>query len=321
MNDSSTMRYTHLWERLIAALIDFLVLAVPGILVDSLVDAYKHVWFFYLITLISASYFTILEGPMGQGQTFGKRAVGIRAVRIDGSLLSYADALRRYFFGCLLAYMFFLLAALVRGSESLFWIMPALTGLGTCYTFLDWIILIRDPQRRGLHDYLSNTVVLKTGETFPTEWPQQLPRPLPSVPWRRYWLGTGAVLLYGGLQILIAFVARGSERTSSLTAFQHALSSTTGVVIVKAQRQDNHWILDISKPSWNPIRRRLDREPAQQEELVKWITQEFIQNHAIDPTMDSDVVYNFRRSFFHSMPPSDIWTVDTRTLASKHANS
>src|SRR5207249_4142042 len=106
---------------------------------------------------------------------------------------TFSEALKRYFFVHLLPYIFSLLHLFGFG---LGWIGVAFAHVGFCYYLLDLIILFRDPQRRALHDYFSDSVVLKTGHQIPMGWPSELDKPLASVPWSKYWLGTGLVALF-----------------------------------------------------------------------------------------------------------------------------
>jgi uncharacterized RDD family membrane protein YckC len=84
------------------------------------------------IWTIEIAYFTISVGKWGK--TIGKKAVGLKIVRTDGSRVSYARALGRS-----LAYM--------------------LNGFSYDLTFL---MIAFNAQKRGLHDYIADTIVVKT---------------------------------------------------------------------------------------------------------------------------------------------------------------
>jgi uncharacterized RDD family membrane protein YckC/ribosomal protein L40E len=153
------VEYGGFWIRLGASFIDGLVLLVPTIIVsipfiikminwiiDSLPPSgsyyyqYNYNYFVFgwywlwmlAIWTIEIAYFTISVGKWGK--TIGKKAVGLKIVRTDGSRVSYARALGRS-----LAYM--------------------LNGFSYDLTFL---MIAFNAQKRGLHDYIADTIVVKT---------------------------------------------------------------------------------------------------------------------------------------------------------------
>jgi uncharacterized RDD family membrane protein YckC len=316
MNNIPAIRFTQRWERISAALIDMVILGLPWLMIEPLIDWYKYPWLPHLTLVFSAAYFAFFEGPLGKGQTPGKFFLGIRAIRTDGRLLSYSDALKRYLFVHLLPYILSLPALLMLGSGSKGWIGVAVSQLASCYYFLDLIVLFRDPQRRALHDYFSNSVVLKTRKQVPMGWPSDLPIPLPSVPWRRYWLGTSLVGLYAAVQIAMAFVGRSHFSSTPITPFQQALRPS-GIMVLDAKASPDQWQLDIAKPSWNPINRKRADDVSRQQELVIWATRQLVKKKALNPVVYRRVVFNLRPSMFRSTR-GNTWIVDTETMAAKN---
>jgi len=128
------------WVRLAAFLVDQLILnAVLLIVLLSLEAAGAKVStsnpYDLKLNLLGGSifgtYFTIFTGI--EGQTFGKRLMGIRVLRLDGSRVTYARSLARY-----LAYTVSLLPL----------------GVG-------FLVIAMTPNKRGWHDYLCDTIVVK----------------------------------------------------------------------------------------------------------------------------------------------------------------
>ena len=74
------------------------------------------------------------------GQTIGKKAVGIRVVRTDGSDAGFV----RLFF--------------LRGGLS--WLLAAIPGIGNLYALIDVLFIFRE-DRRCLHDLIADTKVVE----------------------------------------------------------------------------------------------------------------------------------------------------------------
>ncbi|MGP8080023.1 MAG: RDD family protein [Dehalococcoidales bacterium] len=150
------MRYAGFWVRLLASLIDSLLLGVFASIItipltihyfgqfsdtsslSSIENTSESTFLiFYLIfTLVvygvQIAYSTIAVGKWGK--TVGKAALGLKVVKPDGSRVSYWRA-----FGRSLAYQ--------------------LNGFTMGLTFL---MIAFTPKKRGLHDYIADTVVIKT---------------------------------------------------------------------------------------------------------------------------------------------------------------
>src|SRR5215510_4958474 len=87
----------------------------------------------YLVTAV-VIFFNYVYFYMRRGQSFGKRFIGVRVVRIDGRPLDYQTAVLRNIVGYMLSFLFF--------------------GLG-----IVWVLW--DRRRQGWHDKLAKTVVVK----------------------------------------------------------------------------------------------------------------------------------------------------------------
>jgi uncharacterized RDD family membrane protein YckC/ribosomal protein L40E len=156
--DASQIQYAGFWMRLAAYLIDSILLSIlTGLIsIPFLLQWFKQLadlsylnsiessgifptsfWTFYLVYclatfFIQTIYYTVTIGKWGR--TVGKAALKIKVVKPDGSRVSYWRALGRS-----LAYY--------------------LNGFTFGLTFL---IIAFTNKKRGLHDYIADTVVIKT---------------------------------------------------------------------------------------------------------------------------------------------------------------
>src|SRR6185503_17520615 len=85
-------------ERLAALLIDGLLLGAIWFPIRGLLSWDQQLGSPALSALLQAAYFVLLEGPLGQGQTLGKKLLGLRVLTVSGQLLSYRQSFRRVFF-------------------------------------------------------------------------------------------------------------------------------------------------------------------------------------------------------------------------------
>ena len=118
---------------------------------------------------ISMTYTGILQSRFGGGRTLGKKLLGLRVVRLDGTLMSLDRSLVRYALMGLLVYQGAVAYALVG-------LLPFL-GLASVQTvvggiasvlFLGCVVVVPfHPLKRGLHDLLAGTIVIRGGMPDP----------------------------------------------------------------------------------------------------------------------------------------------------------
>ncbi|WP_180953855.1 RDD family protein [Bacillus sp. M6-12] len=145
-------KYGGFWIRVVASVIDFLVLFIPLFGVDYLIyrligpdvpyldyildDQYVDMWTSYdtvsliVITLIGILYYGLLTSKLGG--TLGKLALGLRVVGKNGQFISVGRAIGRYF------------AYIPSSILNIGFIMVALTV-----------------EKQGLHDLICKTYVVK----------------------------------------------------------------------------------------------------------------------------------------------------------------
>ena len=129
--------YAGFWRRLLAYLLDALVLLVPSLLFGFLVGLgggneviAQVLWLF-----VALAYFAILESSPKQA-TLGKRALGLRVCDMNGQRISLGTATGRYF-GKILSFIVL------------------------CIGFL---MVAFTERKQGLHDKLAGTLVLHQSE-------------------------------------------------------------------------------------------------------------------------------------------------------------
>jgi uncharacterized RDD family membrane protein YckC len=124
------MEYAGFWMRFLAVIIDGIVLGVvQGILSLMIDDQSSLIGINFLISFAYTVGFTAAEGA-----TPGKMAVGCKIVAEDGSDLSIGRAIGRFFANILNAFTL---------------------GFG-------YLLIAFTPEKRGIHDYVAGTVVVKT---------------------------------------------------------------------------------------------------------------------------------------------------------------
>ena len=133
--------YGGFWIRVLAYLIDGILLTIVyGIVARLLgIDIFESDWRHYdplgnlLSLVIGWLYFALLESSE-RGATVGKMVMGLRVVTSDGQRLSFMNATGRYFAK--------ILSAIIL--------------------FIGFIMVAFTDKKRGLHDMIAGTLVIKT---------------------------------------------------------------------------------------------------------------------------------------------------------------
>jgi uncharacterized RDD family membrane protein YckC len=140
----SSLRYAGFWMRVLAYLIDVVVLEVVyysiliplGMAKTSYTPAEitSGMWLIPMViaTLLNVVYYTFFNGRFGASP--GKMALGLKIVRPDGSPISYMTAF---------------------GRSWAYWLSSIILGFG--FFMIGW-----DSEKRGLHDRVCDTRVIRT---------------------------------------------------------------------------------------------------------------------------------------------------------------
>lgn len=150
------------WRRVIAFFIDGLILGGVGLLLGMFLSEQfvllgglgRGVGF-----VIAALYFGILNSSIANGQTLGKRLLGIQVITRDGQLLNIAKSFLRY---SIIAVPYFLNGAHISSnSMQTLWIyVLALLVFGFGLSII-YLILFNRNTRQSLHDLLVGTYVIR----------------------------------------------------------------------------------------------------------------------------------------------------------------
>ncbi len=175
------MQYGGFWRRVAAHLIDALIL-IPVVAIFILLSLGVDSMFIPLLILQSSIgviyqlYFTTTYGA-----TWGKSAMGLRIVKLDGSPITFKEANLRY-----LPYLLMALFGLL-GSITAFYSLPIpsvffdagfqernlmlqqhqplwaglVNLLVMLFMLVDILVLVFNKQKRSLHDQIAGTMVIK----------------------------------------------------------------------------------------------------------------------------------------------------------------
>ncbi|MGJ4786952.1 RDD family protein [Leptospira koniambonensis] len=160
------------WRRNFSFLLDTLFLGGLGYLLslyarEQLIALGSYGRFVGVI--IATAYFTILNSSIANGQTLGKRILGIRVVDQHGQPISVARALVRSLILCSAYFLNGIEIALPPGRIDSIIISISLIiivfGFGSAILFFS---IFDKPYRRGLHDLITNTVVVQSESPVPS---------------------------------------------------------------------------------------------------------------------------------------------------------
>ena len=164
----SPRRVASFWRRFFAFFIDGIIVAVLGFLIglfffDDL--ARLGPWARFVGFLILLPYFTLFESRIGDGQSIGKRLLGIKVVNSQGESISLEESLLRY---SIFAIPVFLNSLALPITRTPWFINPLLAilifGVGGSTLYL---LIFNRNTRQGLHDLALGTYVVEAGQTGP----------------------------------------------------------------------------------------------------------------------------------------------------------
>ena len=159
-------RVAGFWIRLGADVLDAVVLFVVGWMLSlplrALFEQLGERAVFVGLA-ISMAYTGILQSRFGDGRTLGKKLLGLRVVRLDGTLMSLDRSLVRYALMGLLVYQGAVAYALVGLLRFLdFASVQLVVGGVATVLFLGCVMVVPfHPLKRGLHDLLAGTIVIR----------------------------------------------------------------------------------------------------------------------------------------------------------------
>lgn len=128
-NQDGNGRYANFGERLVALIIDSVLLGVAGSILGIVFNEGSTS---FLSFIIGIAYKAGMEGSANQA-TLGKMAMGIKVIGPDGGRISYGRAIGRYF----------------------------ATFLSTLILGIGYLMALFTKDKRTLHDFIAGTYVIK----------------------------------------------------------------------------------------------------------------------------------------------------------------
>jgi uncharacterized RDD family membrane protein YckC len=174
------VRYAGFWRRLIAGLIDFVVLS-PITFLTVAMDGHSLVAAVLVTLFGQAGYYAyILPLTRWFGGTLGKLAVGVRVQPVGGGPLTWRHVLRRSGVDLLASSLIgsgtliglsrvpfatYAAAAWPERAQLLEAAVPWATWVNGAYMvwlLSEFVVILTNRQRRALHDFIASTVVVVT---------------------------------------------------------------------------------------------------------------------------------------------------------------
>ncbi|HAU93864.1 MAG: RDD family protein [Pseudomonadota bacterium] len=152
------------WRRIVALIVDSILLALGGFalgLVLEPVFIQMGGWSVFIGFFISLGYFGVMNSRYADGQTLGKKLLGIRVVDGNNQVISLGRSLLRY---CVYGIPFALQIDFLPVDEGFFWLMYPIGALlvGGSFSIL-YLYLFNRRTRQSLHDLVVGTYVVYAG--------------------------------------------------------------------------------------------------------------------------------------------------------------
>ena len=173
------MKYAGFWQRFCAGWIDFFVLLIPLVVLSWLSSISQLLAILCAIPEGLLYWFYTFHFHAATGQTIGKRALGIRVIRLDGSRIGPVDSFKRSFVDLIFAliWTFGSIWGVSQLSASQFtsagWLQQQEFIQNAQPSFITWvdiasqiwiwsevIIMLFNRQRRAIHDFVAGTIVV-----------------------------------------------------------------------------------------------------------------------------------------------------------------
>jgi len=153
-NNSNEVKYAGFWVRLLAFVIDAVLMGIPMKIIDSVLD--RDGWFGIILALI---LFWLYYGYSlyRWRATIGKKIVGIEVLNYDLTPVSLKKASLRFIYS-LITYSLLFSPSLVFVAFA--WLEGSFTYIGFILFLIPIIMMFFTEKRQVLHDYFAKTVVV-----------------------------------------------------------------------------------------------------------------------------------------------------------------
>ena len=184
-DDKAKLYYASWWRRICANLIDGVIVLAPGMVQIHIGKTSPRLLPFVIVpfSIIWIGYFIYCHKRWGR--TLGKLALGVRVVGLDGSRLSWRQAVLRnigeiafslpywwvfinaYSTVPLVEYTSTPIADRFKLIQTLFpsW-YPTVSTLNQCWVWSEFVVMLFNERRRALHDFIAGTVVIQKKPTL-----------------------------------------------------------------------------------------------------------------------------------------------------------
>jgi uncharacterized RDD family membrane protein YckC len=173
--------YAGFWTRLGSLLLDFLIMLPYVFLVLYLNGLSKNAYYFTFIPGLIFHFWFSIYLVKKYGGTPGKLIVGIKIIKLDGTDVTWREAILRQ----IVAFILTIFASLMtiyalsmadgeyyeslgwmQKQQYLFGLTPILfkfyTWTNNIWVYSELFVLLFNKRRRALHDFIADTVIVKT---------------------------------------------------------------------------------------------------------------------------------------------------------------
>src|SRR2546423_6847065 len=206
------------WRRLFAFFLDGLILGVVGAIVGVFAEHWFStlgVWGRLFGGAVGVAYFGICASAATGGQTIGKRITRIAVKQVNGASLSLPVALAR----ATILMLPLACNGLALGGTT--WLVPTLASIAVFVLggSILYLFLFNPRTRRTMHDYATQSVVIRTDSPIPAI--------LPAPAWRAHFAILASLIVVG---CAIAYFSWQKVRAAvDFTALRHAQQDIAAV--------------------------------------------------------------------------------------------
>lgn len=217
------------WRRLGAFAIDGLILGLAGMLLGAInFDGLARLGMYgrLLGFIIALGYFGLFNSRFGEGQTPGKKLLGVRVVDAQGQCLGVSRSLLRY---AVLGAPFFLNGLPLALPIVMSWLgyVLALLVFGVGLSII-YLYVFNRRTRQSLHDLVVGSYVVRVAE-------QVAPRPVPDV-WHGHAVVVGLLVALSLLAPMLGQRLTGTSWAANLEPVQQAIAAQPHVRQTSVQK-------------------------------------------------------------------------------------
>jgi len=173
------MKYAGFWQRFCAGWIDFFVLLIPLLVLGWLSSISQPLAIIFALPYGLLFWFYTFYFHAATGQTIGKRALGIRVIRLDGSRIGRPESFRRSAVDLAFAVVWtagalwgisalsssqFSTAGWFHQQELIQQAQPSFTRwvdiASQIWIWSEVFTMLFNRQKRAIHDFIAGTVVI-----------------------------------------------------------------------------------------------------------------------------------------------------------------